>query len=247
LGGGIPNSKKKSKMKPKTKKATYIASGVILTLVVLTVVTVLALPNVIRWSAESWLRDRGVEARIEAVELDLGEGLLAVKGARGKAADGAGFEFAEISVRWLWHTLTDKRFVITAVELRDVSSGLEFTADGQMKIAGLAIPAGEVENSAPEAAPEPSEWQVEVGRVALWNTTFCYKDEGRLADADTALPHLADLCVSWDSVVWSGSTRLGPEASRPAGPLPLSVSGKLVIDDRQIANRNAIFGSGISR
>lgn len=224
-------------VKTKTKKISLIVSGVIVALLVLTVGTILALPSMIRWVAEDWLRDQGVEATIEIVELDLGEGLFSIRNARGKNQEGKGFEVAEISVRWLWHTLTDKRFVISAVELRGIRSAAEVAADGTLSVAGLAIPAGEAEEPvAPEGPQEPSEWRIEIGRVAIHDTRLCYRDAGQLANPETALPHFADICAQWDRVVWSGETLLGPESERPEGPLPLQVAGGLELRNLRVTN-----------
>lgn len=212
------------------KTLFFKLSVVLATLLILIVIAILVLPSALRWGGEKWLRDQGLQASIEAVELDLSQGRLVVRGMRGKAPEGGGFELGQLRVTWRWSPLWDKELRIAGIEVNGLQLDASHAADGAWHVAGLAIPAADNRVAAPQAESnaEPSPWRYRLGNVSITNLRVCYRDRPLSQQSDPLQSGFADVCTRWDDLNWRGETLLGPQPADRSQPLPWEVTGSLL-------------------
>lgn len=211
------------------KKLYFKLSVIFAALVVLIVILILALPAGIRWGGQKWLRDQGLEAEIDEVELDLSEGWLAVNGAKGRASDGAGFDLRRLRVTWRWNTLWDKEVRIAGIEVDGLTIDAARDGEGVLQVGGLKIPPpGAAEPAATPPPPgEPSEWRYRLDDVSVSDLHACYRDAGLAQRTEVAVRGFAETCTSWTSLEWRGESLVGPLPGTADQPLPWQASGTL--------------------
>ncbi|KAA3626696.1 MAG: DUF748 domain-containing protein [Proteobacteria bacterium] len=210
-------------------KLFFKLSIVFSALVILLVIAVYSLPAGIRWGGEKWLRDQGMEAEIDDVELDLSEGWVVVRGAKGKAPDGGGFDLRSFRVTWRWSPMWDKQVRIAGIEVDGLDIDATRNAQGQMKVGGLIIPSADTMPQPPPTTPPaaPSPWHYGVGGINVTDLRVCYQDEILALHTEEAVRGFADVCARWAELAWHGETSVGPQPADATLPLPWRVTGSL--------------------
>ncbi len=211
-------------------KALFFKLSIVLTVVlVLLIAAIFAMPSALRWGGEKWLRDQGLEAAIERVDLDLSEGWLVVQGAHGKAPDGGGFQLAQLRITWRWSPLWNRELRIAGIEIDGLQIDATRGADGAWRVAGLSVPVAGAQTAAPSpgAATEPSPWRYRLGEVHIADLRACYRDPSTAAQDDPLQSGFADVCARWDDLTWRGEVVAGPQSPEADRQLPWEVNGSL--------------------
>lgn len=208
-------------------KLFRMLSIILASALVLVAVVILLLPAGLRWGGEKWLRDQGLEAAVEAVDLDLSEGWAMIRGVAAKAPGGAGLGLRQLRITWRWSPLWEDELRIAGIEVEGLYLDAERRSDGQLTIGGIVLPdAGSPETPSAQA-PGVSPWRYTLGDVSLSDLRLCYRDETLSEHANPAARRFGETCTRWDTLEWRGEAAIGPQPEVATQPLPWQISGTL--------------------
>ncbi len=193
----------------------------------------LLLPLAIRWQAQRWLRQHGIEtAMVKAVEFNPFSGRLAIYSVFGVKPGDKRLNLGRGEVRIQWSPLLKKRLSVSGFTLENVLIDVGRTSDGTVTIGGLTFAPG---GGGPQPAPASaagSPWQVSVGAIDLHNVSIVYREprlQGRfdIYDAhidplDSARPGLLT-CFSLAGGVNGGKLNVSG-GTRPFAPDPATTA-----------------------
>lgn len=148
----------------------------------------LMLPQAIRWGAQRWLRQHGIEtALVKDVEFNPFSGRLAIYSVFGVRADDERLNLGRGEVRVEWTPLFRKRLSVSGFTLENVLIDVNKTSDGTVSIGGLKLASGS-KTPANEAPGRP--WEISIGPIDLHNVSVIYREprmQGRIDISDAHL------------------------------------------------------------
>jgi len=95
--------------------ARFITAFFIFILLLITARIALS-PGII-YGATSWLKKQGIEATIEAIDINIFDGTITLKNASGNKEGKPPFHIGLVDIHWQWQPLSNKTIEVTKVAL----------------------------------------------------------------------------------------------------------------------------------
>lgn len=147
-------------------------------LVLLVAIVLLTLPLAIEWVIERGLAAVGAQqVAIADVDFNPFLGRLRVQGLQAQAGGAPPLKLDEASLRIAWWPLWRRHIVLEELTLRGLQLALEQRADGQLRLAGMPLPAGQQDGGQqPAAQPPPGQaWGLGLRRLRLEGSDVRYR------------------------------------------------------------------------
>lgn len=196
------------------------------------------LPQTIIYSTTSWLKDQGIDATIEAININIIDGTVSLVNAEGHANGKTLFNIGLVDIYWRWAPLSEKTIVVTKIGLDKLNINTEQYHD-KIIIGGVSIPlnessginADEVSEKLEETAEDSKSWAAELGEVIFTNLEVCYLQHNstfQLASADSLY---VDYCVSLKQMSWAGTISYATDLELlKTSDIPLSSTGNFTLN-----------------
>jgi len=202
-------------------------------LFVLTLVRIL-LPQTVIYSANTWLKNQGIESSIEKININIFDGTISLINASGSQDGGPVFNIGLIDIHWEWAPLSEKTFEVTKVALDNITVNIEQYND-EIVISGVRIPLNSVDSTATETenndqAKAITPWAASLGEAVLSNLNICYlQHTSSFADrSDTSKQF--DYCLTLEEISWGGTVSYATDKTLlHSGDLPLTSNGDFVL------------------
>lgn len=221
----------------KSVKSKLLVS--LVALVVLLAMLVVFLPVIIKFSAQSWLRDQGLDANIEFVGFNVNNGTFLLEKAKGVNTKNKGFVLDRVLVEINWKPLFSKQLDIQRVKIEGLTLDLESSAKG-LTVAGISLP-GKTPGKEKVASPaenEPTGWSVQVQGIELANIKLCHDNPAVKASDILTVDKMMKACASLDHLKWQGLIGWSaPGKNRPA-TAGIQVAGDLLVENLRHASLN---------
>ena len=173
------------------RRGLYLGTAVV---ALLATGALVGLPYAIAYGAKHWLRAQGArEVRIEDVDFNPFQGLLAVRGL--EVEDGSGqlaLRLPALSLDIEWRPLLRREVHVTGLDVQGLALTVEQSAEGALRLGGIALPA-----AAPAAEPS-APWHIGVERLQVADSEVRYRrpdietlarvDDLRLAGLSSTTP-----------------------------------------------------------
>jgi len=193
----------------------YGLTGLLVSLALL----VALLPVLAKVATVYWLKQQGVEASIENIDIDFNDAVVDVIDAKGKNSQGQEFGIKKFHLDLAWKPLWDKVIAIESIELDGLQLDVVQTAAGLQSVAGLDLskPTNDRPSDSPESPAGPA-WRIQLGNVHLRDINPCYER-----------PDLQQyFCVQLGEFDWLGQLQLDPNK---ASPQQLNVQGEVQLSN----------------
>ncbi len=222
--------------------ARFIA--VLFIFILLLIGTRFALSPGIIYGTTSWLKKQGIEASIEAVEINIFEGTITLKNAIGNKDGKPLFKIGLVDLHWRWRPLSNKTIEITRVALDSLDLNIKQYRDAII-IGGVNIPLGTMTNESPEntdkdeADENVKAWAASLGEVIFTNLNICYLQHTSTLAQATDESKFVDYCVTLEKLSWAGSIAYANDAEllKP-DDLPLTSTGDFTLDGLNIIDNH---------
>ncbi len=156
----------------------FIVAFFILSL--LLIIARLALSPGIIYGTTSWLKKQGIDASIEAVDINIFDGTVTLKKAIGNKNGQPLFKVGLVELHWQWRPLSNKTIKITRVALDSFNINIKQYHDAII-IGGVSIPLKKSTGKTPEntnkvkAGENVNAWAAALGEVSFTNLNICYQ------------------------------------------------------------------------
>jgi len=114
----------------------------------LSIVRMTLSPGII-YSTTSWLKKQGIEASIEAININIFEGTVTLKNAIGQKDGKPLFNIGLVDLHWQWRPISNKTIEITKVVLNSININIKQYSDAII-IGGVKIPLATAINTSPQ-------------------------------------------------------------------------------------------------
>ncbi|MEJ2141849.1 MAG: DUF748 domain-containing protein [Gammaproteobacteria bacterium] len=205
------------------------------------VALVVLLPFAIQLTAQSWLRDQGLEASIELVGFNVKTGIFRLNNAKGTNADQQGFVLDRALLEINWKPLFKKQLDIQRFEIEGLSLDVTSTDKG-LSVAGIAMPApgGNQEKVAKTPDTEPTAWSAQIQNIELANIKVCHNNPAVAASDTLTVQQMMNACVTLGNMKWQGRISWSAAGKDKPATAGITVSGNLLVD-------NLLYAAKISR
>ncbi len=218
---------------------------ILLILTVLFIALRIALSPAIIFGATSWLKDQGIDANIDAIEISFTNGSLHLKNVTGNKNGEPLFNINLIELHWQWKPLTSKTITVNKIVLDTLSIPIKHYQD-VIIIGGVRLPLAQADTqSAHSRQSQPmldasaeenvQAWAASLGEVTFNKLNICYlQHTAILADANQQ-SLFVDYCVELDEMLWTGNIRYADDTTSPGNTdMLLTSSGDFTLNGLSI-------------
>ena len=216
----------------KARKSTKHYLGISLLVVVLLVTAfIVLLPMGIQLTAQSWLRDKGLDANIHFVGFNLNSGVFLVENAEGHSADGKGFSLGKAILEVNWLPLFEKQLDIQRFKVENLYFDI-LTTDKGLSIAGMDFSKkSQQQDKASAADKKHTSWSAQVQHVELTNIKVCHDNPGVAESKTLTVEQMMKACATLESMKWQGTIALTAPAKNQPMTAGVIVSGGLIVNE----------------
>ena len=199
------------------KTILKIVAWTLAALILLLLIGRLAMAPLVKSAIVGWFEQQGLEAQVEDLAFDLGEGEAVLTGLAANAGGDPVLALGRAELGWSWKALSERRLRIESIRVDGLDLQIVRGGDGGMTIAGidLSAAAADGEAGAPDQAGEPLDWTLELPRFEMNDTRLCYR-----------APNPLDYCNTLGGLSWNGNLEFDL-AEAGAEVLPLLVGGEV--------------------
>jgi len=184
----------------------------IITLLVLSLLLIsirMALSPGIIYGATSWLKKQGIDATIESVDINIFDGTVTLRNARGHKNGKALFNIGLVDIHWQWQPLSNKTVEVTKIALDSVDIKIKQYHDAFI-IGGVSIPLGETANTSEITDDKKTDknikaWAAALGEIIFTNLNVCYLQNTATQPQATDETIFIDYCVALEKMTWAGT------------------------------------------
>lgn len=195
-------------------------------LAVLGIAIIVAAPPVVRGLALHYLAAKGVDARIDDVDVNLFTGHLEIHDAHGQAEAGDGFEIGRLALSIDYAPLLSHQLRITRLTLADTRIDIRRTADNTLRVGGVPVLTG-----APGAGLD---WGVALERLAVDGLALHYRQAAQGDQPAIDREIVLNQSDARDIVTWQQDNEVPLDADLAVGDSRLRVTGRVVPFGRRI-------------
>jgi len=218
----------------------FIAAFFILSL--LLIIARVALSPGIIYGTTSWLKKQGIDANIEAVDINIFDGTVTLKKAVGNKNGRPLFKVGLVELQWQWRPLSNKTIKITRVALDSLNISIKQYHDAII-IGGVNIPLKKTAGETPEntnkdeAGENVKAWAAALGEVSFTNLNICYQQNTASLAQATDESKFIDYCVALEKMTWAGTISYATDAGLlETDNLPLTSTGTLTLNGLSIVD-----------
>lgn len=210
-------------------------------LVLLIASTLFFLSNIVRVTANNWLAQRGFVSSIEIVEINILDSQVEIGNTRATNSEGRGFNIGKAYLDFSWAALQDRHFLITGIELADISITIRKNND-DLYISGIPL-TGDTPKDEPIKAESPEEiieeiklpWKVSLEDLKLSNINICYQQTtDDLKNTGDGLVVVHDVCFNLGVLNWEGEVDYSLTADQTKHPF--HINGDISLQDLKLTN-----------
>ncbi len=216
----------------------FIVAFFILSL--LLIIARIALSPGIIYGTTSWLKKQGIEASIEAVDINIFDGTVTLKKAVGNKNGNPLFKVGLVELHWQWRPLSNRTIKITRVALDSLDINIRQYRDAII-IGGVSISLGETTNETPEninkdeADENVKAWAAALGEVSFTNLNTCYQQNAATLTQATDESKLVDYCIALEKMSWAGTISYATDTELlKTGDVPLTSTGDFTLNGLNI-------------
>ena len=216
----------------------FIVAFFILSL--LLIIARIALSPGIIYGTTSWLKKQGIEASIEAVDINIFDGTVTLKKAVGNKNGSPLFKVGLVELHWQWRPLSNRTIKITRVALDSLDINIRQYRDAII-IGGVNISLGETTNETPEninkdeADENVKAWAAALGEVSFTNLNICYQQNAATLTQATDESKLVDYCIALEKMSWAGTISYATDTELlKTGDVPLTSTGDFTLNGLNI-------------
>ncbi len=196
----------------------------------------LLLPQIIIYSATSWLKQHNIEASIESININLLQGNISLINAQGNKNGEALFTLGRVDIHWHWTPLTDKTLAITSLALDQLSINIEQYNDAII-IGGITLPLAQTANEKNETTEHAQAWTASLGQVVFSNFNICYLQHLSTISTASTKTIFVDYCMVLSQLDWHGNIHYAKQQQPLSNnALPVSGSGSLSLNELTITD-----------
>ncbi len=217
----------------------FIVSFFILSLLLISIRIALS-PGII-YGATSWLKKQGIDSSIEAVDINILDGTVTLRNARGSKAGKALFEIGLVGIHWQWQPLSNKVIDITEVALDSFSVNIKQYSD-TLIIGGVSIPLGETTKTLEttnndKANEEIKAWAASLGEVTFTNLNICYLQDSVTLSKSSDKTKRLDYCTQLEKMSWAGTISYATDTELlNSNDIPLTSTGNFTLNGLSITD-----------
>lgn len=218
------------------KSPKHYAFVGLLVIFLLVFVAIVALPLVIQLTAQSWLREQGLQADIDFVGFDLKKGLFLVEQAKGINADNKGFSIDKFLIEVNWKPLLDKQLDIQRIEIEGLALDVVRSGKG-LNLAGLDLDKLSQPQQPKNVQPatEPLDWSVRLQQVTLSDIEVCQYVNAK-QDPVLTTGKMMDACASLGNITWRGNIGWSAPVENKPTSSGVAIDGNFSIEKLMLAN-----------
>jgi len=206
----------------------------------LLIIARVALSPGIIYGATSWLKKQGIDASIEAVDINIFDGTVTLKKAVGNKSGKPLFKIGLVELHWQWRPLSNKTIKISRVALDSFNIEIKQYHDAII-IGGVSIPLKKTTDEAPKNTNKEktnknvNAWAAALGEVSFTNLNICYQHNAASLAQATAESRFVDYCVALKKMSWAGTISYATDAQLlKTGKVPLTSTGDFTLNGLNI-------------
>ena len=216
--------------------------GGLLVFILLLLVARISLSPALVYATQSWLKQQGLDTRIEDISIDITGGALALHNATGSSEGRPLFNIGLVEINWHWAPLSEKTIEVSRITLNDLDVKIRHYRD-EISIGGVHLPLSsseKVSQAEAKVAEELSEpmtrsWAAALGEVSFRNLNVCYLQHSTSRTQSSPATLLMDYCVSIDEMTWQGSISYARNrALLENNELPVASSGSFHLNGLKV-------------
>lgn len=219
----------------------FIITFLVLALL-LSIVRMVLSPGII-YGTTSWLKKQGIEASIEAVNINIFAGTISLKNAIGHKNGKPLFNIGLVDLHWQWQPLSNRTIKVTKVALDSLNINIKQYRD-VIIIGGINIPLSTATNITPQNPDKKKTdekvkaWAASLGEVIFSNLNVCYKQSTNTLADTTNQSIFINYCVALKKLSWAGTISYARDAALlKADDIPLTSNGDFTLDGLDIIDK----------
>lgn len=200
----------------------------------------IALSPGIIYGTTAWLKKQGIDASIEAVDINIFDGTVTLKNAVGNKSRKPLFKIGLVDLHWQWQPLSNRTIKITSVALDSLDINIKQYSDAII-IGGINISLGKTTNKAPDSTEKNlsnagiNAWAASLGEINFTNLNICYQQNTATLALATDKSIFIDYCVALKKMSWAGTISYATDTELlKTGDVPLTSTGDFTLDGLSI-------------
>ncbi len=209
----------------------------------LLIIAQIALSPVIIYGATSWLKKQGIDASIEAVDINIFDGTVSLKNAAGSKSGRPLFKIGLVELHWQWQPLSNRTVEIARVALDSLDINIRQYHDAII-IGGVNISLEEATNKTAENLNKDktdeniNTWAAALGEVNFTNLNICYQQNTTALAQATDESRFIGYCVALKKMSWSGTISYATDTKLlKTGDIPLTSTGDFTLNGLNIIDQ----------
>lgn len=225
----------------------------VLILMTLLLVLRLALSPGIIYGATSWLKDQGIDANIESIEINIIKGSVQLINATGNKDGKQLFNVGLIEIHWQWQPLSKQTIEISKIALDALSINIKQYQDAII-IGGVQLSLAQTETqpemqAATQAATQAetptktqqrnkaNTWAAALGEINFSNLKVCYLQHTTTLAKASEQSKFIDYCLDLEKMLWAGKILYASDTSaQHTSDIPLTLTGEFTLNGLSITD-----------
>ncbi len=195
---------------------------ILISIIVLLILIRLFMPVMISSGIVYWFEKQQLNATVEEVRIDLGEGLFSINGLNVLRDSDQVLNLDQLAVSWSWSDLMDSVVSIPVIKVKAVSFGIDQSEKGDLVIAGIALSNFSKDSSSQasnvDSEEEPMPWTVVLDSLDFSNFNICYRQQA-----------IYDYCAAFEKLGWQGGFQMNL-ADIGGNTIPFFAKGGVELD-----------------